>query len=1092
MVANFTAQTLQLDREQALRQLELLGDKPDKVYLTAFFPKGDPRTKGENRDKGRKASRLNYSEVEAWQAEGRGVYLVANGYGHGKEDVRLCRTIFYEHDNLGKDIQLTLWQTLGMPEPTFQVDSGGISIHNYWVLEEPIHPELWAFQEHSGQWKGLQADLLELADADRSLVNPNRVMRLAGAWYFTHDENGTHPVAQSRIVGGCGKRYSYAELRGIIPRWQPPLTRHSPHNQEACGEGLLDFRTVGHLLPHWDERGRKGWATFQCPVHTNDGAKHSTDQIHVNCNTGQWEAHCGCDRKLIYQAVCDMVGHKPSGRGYGGGIGSGGGKRRNFGGGSGGSGDGGDGGDGERKILKFPGLDTPDMSALACSIREILSQDLPPSGVQAAKIRIRAANPAISERELNQLWYAIELESDLEQTRSDRKTEVDELVKLGNQSLNLDEFLPADLAQPLNLQSERLNIRPEVCLTSLLVGASSLHKTQTELIMCKSQDFTVPPTIFAGLVSESGQKKSPVLKSIIKKPLSVLQREKRFAFQKAMAQYEKDIADWDKCKSSGERETKFPDGKPQKPRQRIHYFTGTTGEGLIYQYQAHPDNTLLALVDELAGLFASQNKYSGGRGSDRQDILSAFDGTGATILRADGTKADIDGLLLSIYGTIQPEVLKRLMKDCSDPDGQWARFLFVNQPLAASELPEEDSGSFDLTDRLLGYYRNIDELPACQYRLSREAYQRYRPVYLQLERLRVSHPNPGMRAVYSKMEGYIGRLALNLHILHELAAKRVPDVTVPLHIMEKAIALCKFYIGQVKLIHFNSDDSELAPHLVKLIDLSKRLESVGKDGWVKAKDYIVSFTRTKRPKADVARSWMREAEALGFGCLRGTGIHLEYHWNSDNKPHAPTDPPPKKVDAVDDWETKVDDLSTAETTSYQWVEKKVDKVDENHPSSPDGVINTQYSEIYSPNTVVETDISNGLSTLSTFRCDDHISSISAVDDLSSECLPEVEVSTFPGEVSDTQVEQYPNEHSKNDTDVATEAVNLQEAGNTQSPNTRVRFLSERFPHANLTGFKALCRDDSRKTIEAAIEVLSGETKERVRGFWQRIESRFAH
>ena len=1007
MVANFTTttHTPRLNREQALRQLELLGDKSDKVYLTAFFPKGDPRTKGENRDKGRKATSLNYSEVEAWQIQGRGVYLVANGYGHGKEDVKLCRTVFYEHDNLQKDIQLTLWQGIGMPEPTFQVDSGGKSIHSYWVLEEPIHPELWAFQEPNGQWKGLQADLLELADADRSLVNPNRVMRLAGAWYFTHDENGTHPVAQSRIVGGCGKRYSYAELRGIIPRSQPTFTRPIPHNQEASGEGLLDFRKIGYFLPHWDERGRKGWATFQCPVHTNDGGKHSQDHIHVNLSNGAWEAHCGCDRKLIYQIVRDLVRHKPTGRGFsgdiGGGIGSGGGNRRGNGG-AGGSGDGGDGGDGggdgAGKILKFPRLDGPDLSAIASQIREILGQDLPPSEVQAAKIRIRAANPAISERELNQLWSAIELELELEETTRDRAAEVDELVKLGDQSLNLHDFLPADLAKPLTQQSKRLNIRPEVALTSLLAGASSLHKTKTELIMCKSQDFSVPPTMFVSSVSESGQKKSPMLKSIIRKPLSILQSEKREAYQRAFAQYEVDIANWDKCKSSGERATKFPDGKPQKPRQRIHYFTGTTGEGLIYQYQAHPNNALLALVDEIAGLFASQNKYSGGRGSDRQDILSAFDGTGATILRADGTKADIDGLLLSICGTIQPEVLKRLMKDCSDPDGQWARFLFVNQPLAASELPEEDSGSFDLTDRLLAYYRSIDELPACQYQLSSEAYQRYRRVYSQLERLRVSHPNPGMRAVYSKMEGYIGRIALNLHILHELAANRVPDATIPLHIMEKAIALAKFYIGQVKLIHANADDAELAPTLVQLINLSKRFQSVGKDGWVKAKDFCNSITKSKRPKPDVARSWMREAETLGFGCTRGNGIHLEYHWNSDNKISAPVDPP-KKVDGVDDWETKIDNLSTAEMSADPGVEKKVDKIDENLPSSPETLGDTQYDGIDSNETLVETDGSKGASTLSAFSCDDHISSIPAVDNLSSPVSTRKDTSTFCGETA---------------------------------------------------------------------------------------------
>jgi hypothetical protein len=57
-----------------------------------------------------------------------------------------------------------------------------------------------------------------------------------------------------------------------------------------------------------------------------------------------------------------------------------------------------------------------------------------------------------------------------------------------------------------------------------------------------------------------------------------------------------------------------------------------------------------------------------------------------------------------------------------------------------------------------------------------------------------------MRAVYSKMEGYIGRLALNLHVLWEIASgKACPDEEIPLFIMEMAIALSKFYIGQVKL-----------------------------------------------------------------------------------------------------------------------------------------------------------------------------------------------------------------------------------------------------------------------------------------------------
>lgn len=564
---------------------------------------------------------------------------------------------------------------------------------------------------------------------------------------------------------------------------------------------------------------------------------------------------------------------------------------------------------------------------LTSQIKQILSQDLPPSELIARKIRLRSDNPGVSERELSQLFETLEQEIELEESRQHRRSEVDNLLKLGDQSLNLQEFLPTDLAQPLENLAFSLNIRPEVCLTSLLVAASSLHKTQTELVIHRGNSFSVPPTIFAGLVSESGQKKSPILKAIIRKPLSVLQREQREAFEQAQAKYDRDITDWDKCKSE-ERQSKFPNGKPKKPQQRLYYFTNATGEGLLYQFQAHPDKALLALVDELVGLFASQNKYSGGRGSDRQDILSAFDGTGATLLRASGTKADIDGVLLSIFGTIQPEILKRLMKDCSDPDGQWARFLFVNQPLAAATLKDDDGNGIDLTEHLLNYYRAIDQLPVQQYRLSAEAFKRYQPVYNQLEKLRVSHPNPGMRSVYSKMEGYIGRLALNLHVLHELSrGKTVPMNEIPLSIMELAIALAKFYAGQVQLIHANcaADLSDTAPHLAKIVELSKRMDATTGNSWIKAKIVQSGYDSHHRPRPDGVRSWFRELEALGIGATRGAGIRLEYSWKLPNLPFDDSDPPPqRKVEkSGEKWITS----PPTETPPIQGIPTKEEKVD---------------------------------------------------------------------------------------------------------------------------------------------------------------------
>jgi hypothetical protein len=193
---------LKTDRAQALAHLEALGYMlGDNIYMRAFFPSDDPRSV---EDKGRKANNLDFKQVEQWQREGRGIYFVVNGSGHRNSDVKFCRAIFIEHDNLDKELQRNLWQQLGLPEPSIQVDTGGKSIHSYWVFSLPIPVE---------DWKQLQTDLLEFADGDRAIKNPSRVMRLAGAWHIKAD--GT--VNQSQIISNSGKRYGYEELREIVP-----------------------------------------------------------------------------------------------------------------------------------------------------------------------------------------------------------------------------------------------------------------------------------------------------------------------------------------------------------------------------------------------------------------------------------------------------------------------------------------------------------------------------------------------------------------------------------------------------------------------------------------------------------------------------------------------------------------------------------------------------------------------------------------------------------------------------------------------------------------------------------------------------------
>jgi hypothetical protein len=93
--------------------------------------------------------------------------------------------------------------------------------------------------------------------------------------------------------------------------------------------------------------------------------------------------------------------------------------------------------------------------------------------------------------------------------------------------------------------------------------------------------------------------------------------------------------------------------------------------------------------------------------------------------------------------------------------------------------------------------------------------------------------------------------------------------------MREAIALMNFFIGQTRLL-YSAFDEGVAPHIVRLLELSKRLQTSGQQGWVKTKDIQFGYSSKKRPKPDVIRGWMQEATNLSLGEVRGTPTRLEF------------------------------------------------------------------------------------------------------------------------------------------------------------------------------------------------------------------------
>lgn len=201
----------QLDRALAERHFAYLGYRPgEAAYLRFFYHNLDPR---KNNDAGRKENKFNSAQIEQYQRDGRGVYVVVNGVGggHSDADIKECRAIFCEWDDLSLEKQFEKWIAVGFIQPTFTVFYGDKSMQPYWVFDEPIAVE---------QWRELQQILIDVMEADKSNKNPSRVFRLAGEW---HVKPGREPV-KTDIVDDSGIRYKYQELRDLLLSLQPQNT----------------------------------------------------------------------------------------------------------------------------------------------------------------------------------------------------------------------------------------------------------------------------------------------------------------------------------------------------------------------------------------------------------------------------------------------------------------------------------------------------------------------------------------------------------------------------------------------------------------------------------------------------------------------------------------------------------------------------------------------------------------------------------------------------------------------------------------------------------------------------------------------------
>ncbi len=883
---NAPAHPLHIDRDHATTQLEALGySRGNAVYIRAFLPKEDPRY---GPGTGRKADKLNWEQVERWQTEGYGIYIVVNGGGHKDEDVTSCRALFCEFDDRPIEDQIHFWQDLGLPEPSLQIATRK-SVHSYWVFNNPIPV---------AQWRELQAALLAYTDSDQALKNPSRVMRLAGAY---HLKPGSEPL-RCEIIHQSGNRYSLEELRAAIPAAQPELVTQPQSSRRSQQVPPSKFSSpvpqyqrfeevivpVAEAVPLEVCLSKDSRALLAAGVseggRNNNGAKLARDLIgtanHLLAIGQQFDgdprhlldeyaSHCspplpGKEVEAIWKSAqkdnpspsCKAEGvescikgwywnsHvKPNQR-----------TSQRWG----------EQIDGEaakgKTVSKIK--TTVESITLQERVTEILERNLSASELTAALVELSAATGR-QLREIKELAESIEADLEIEEGRSDRGNDINRLHEIKQRQLSLHKYLPSSYATPMTKMAEWMGVPAAAFLVALLPTVASLLDPAIEVVIKECIGFIEPPIIYAGIVTESGQRKSPILNAITD-GLRKLQRDEDDRYREAVAQYEDARRLWEL--KSGEE----PPVAPRPPRE--YYIDKATMEAVDAIKSNQPNQGFLWLKDELSGLMASYGEYKGGRGADKESILSGWNGRGVKKNLKGGDRISLSHDSMSVLGAIQDATLQKKMGDFNDDQGDWARFLWLLIPLTALQLPETDT-SFQLA-MLEGLYRRLDQLGPQRYRLAFDAQRLYDQFHWKLEQRRVAEPRRGMRAAIAKMEGYTARLALILHLIWEVeAGKEVPSIYIPRERVQAACKLAEFFLGQVELIHAEGAaaiGNDLTPRLAAILEKARQF------GELTARKVQAAVSWLRKVTAGKIRNDFKELAKLGYGICTGQGNRLKF------------------------------------------------------------------------------------------------------------------------------------------------------------------------------------------------------------------------
>lgn len=351
---------------------------------------------------------------------------------------------------------------------------------------------------------------------------------------------------------------------------------------------------------------------------------------------------------------------------------------------------------------------------------------------------------------------------------------------------------PKGIQEVVEKAKQTLNYPIEFTASSILY-ATSIAVGNTHRVLIKN-GFEQAPIIYLCLVAPSGSVKSHPLEFAIK-PLQL-------ADEKSFNLYKLAIDAYNIAKMEANKKKDESDGQILKrPFWSKYLISDYTPEAL---YSVHSNNlrSIGVYIDELAGWFKNFERYN--KNSQQEFWLSAWSGKQISIDRKMTDSILITNPFISVAGTIQTALLTEITKENRGRNGFIDRILFVAPP----NLQKQGWDDKEMPNHLIEKYHSIlNKLLSIPTKLNEHGQidtirLRFSPTARETVFNWVNNvntplvnetENDDLKGIYTKLEMYVPRFALLLHLLEWASGEESQKNEIGTNSVLGAIELAEYF-----------------------------------------------------------------------------------------------------------------------------------------------------------------------------------------------------------------------------------------------------------------------------------------------------------